>query len=66
MQKLNNVIRINTSVKDFFKVWLKSIKLFHTLTEREIQVLACILHKRFELSDVISDEAILDDVVLNL
>lgn len=66
MGKMNNVIRIPTSVnKNFFRYWLEFLKPFHNLTDREMQVAAALLKKRYELSKVIKDETILDKVVLS-
>ncbi len=62
---INNVIRIPTSVNtSFFRLWLDFLKPFHNLTERETQIAAAILKKRFELSKVITDDNILDSVAL--
>lgn len=63
--KMNNIIRIPTSLNtNFFKYWLEFLKPFHNLTDREIQVAAYILKKRYELSKVVKDESILNKVVL--
>lgn len=62
---INNVIRIPTSLNtSFFRLWLDFLKPFHNLTERETQIAAAILKKRFELSKVITDDNILDSVTL--
>lgn len=64
--KMNNVIRIPTSIEThFFKHWLKFLKPFHNLTDRETQIAATFLKKRYELSKVIKDDNILDKVVLS-
>lgn len=66
MGKMNNVIRIPTSIStNFFKYWLEFLKPFHNLTDREMQVAAALLKKRYELSRVIKDDTILDKVVLS-
>lgn len=65
MGKMNNVVRIPTSLStSFFKFWFEFLKPFHNLTDREIQVASALLKKRYELSKVITDEAILDKVVM--
>ena len=58
--KPNNVIRIPTSAEKFFKYWILFTRPFHNLTEKEMDVTACILKYRYSLSKVIMDEDILD------
>lgn len=65
MGKMNNVIRIPTSLNtSFFRFWFEFLKPFHNLTEREMQIAAAILRRRYELSKVIQDDKILDKVVM--
>lgn len=65
MGKINNVIRIPTSLRtSFFRYWLEFLKPFHNLTDREMQIASYLLKKRYELGKVIRDEAILDKVVM--
>lgn len=65
MGKINNVITIPSSAKNkFFQYWLEFLKPFHRLTEREIEVLACFLKHRYELSKVIKDTNVLDSVLM--
>lgn len=64
--KANNIIRIPTSLEGkFFRYWFEFLKPFHNLTEREIDVIALFVQKRYELSKVISDNKILDNVVMS-
>jgi len=49
---------------DFFKWWCIFLRPFINLTNREIDVVASFLKQRYELSRSISDEAILDSVVM--
>lgn len=66
MGKMNNVIRIPTSLStSFFRFWLEFLKPFHDLTDREMQVASALLKHRYELSKVIQDENILDKVVMS-
>lgn len=58
--KPNNIIRIPTSAEKFFKYWILFTRPFHNLTEKEMDVTACILKYRYNLSKVIMDEDILD------
>lgn len=65
MKKPNSIIRISTSVDDkFFKYYLGFLRLFHNLTDREMDVLSSLLKYRYELSKVIKDSNILDKVVM--
>ena len=59
-KKANNVIRIPTSVDKFFKYWILFTRPLHNLTEKEMEVTACILKYRYNLSKVIIDENVLD------
>lgn len=66
MGKMNNIIRIPTSINtSFFRYWLEFLKPFHNLTDKEMQIAALILKKRYELSKVIKDDGILDKVVMS-
>lgn len=62
---VDNVICIPTSLEGkFFKYWLKFLLPFHNLTDREMDVAACFLKNRFNLSKVISDDKILEQVLM--
>lgn len=66
MGKMNNVIRIPTSLSTgFFRFWFEFLRPFHNLTDREMQVASSLLKRRYELSKVIHDEDILDKVVMS-
>ena len=66
MGKMNNVIRIPTSISTgFFRFWFEFLRPFHNLTDREMQVASSLLKRRYELSKVIQDEVILDKVVMS-
>ena len=62
---INNVIRIPTNLDDFFKLWLKFLTPFHSLTNREIDMAAAIIKYRFELSKKILDDDLIDFILLN-
>lgn len=62
---VNNVIRIPTSLKKFFRYWFEFLKPFHKLTDREIDVITAFTYERYLLSKVISDSDILDKVVMS-
>ena len=63
--KANNIIRIQTSIDgNFFRYWLEFLRPFHKLTDREIDVTTAFLQKRYNLSKVIKDAAIIYKVTL--
>ena len=63
---VDNVLSIPTSLKGkFFKYWFKFLLPYHGLTDREMDIAAAFLLKRFELSKVISDVNILNSVLMN-
>lgn len=64
--RVNNVIRIPTSLQGrFFRIWIEFLTPLHLLTNREKDVLAAFVKARFELSRSISDETLLDKVVMS-
>ena len=63
--KINSVIRIPTTLNGFFRHWFEFLKPFHQLTGREIDVASVLVRKRYELSKVITDDSILDKVVMS-
>ena len=63
---VDNVLSIPTSLKGkFFKYWFKFLLPYHGLTDREMDIAAAFLLKRFELSKVISDVNILNSVLMS-
>ena len=60
-----SVIRIPTTFDKFFRVWCEFLRPLHHLTDREMDVIAAILKKRYEMSKSIFDEKLLDQVVLS-
>lgn len=63
---VNNAIRVPTSLKgDFFNKWVEHLTPLHHLTKREQDVFAAFLKARFELSHSITDEVLLDQVVMS-
>lgn len=63
--KINNIIKIPTSINDFFRYWLEFLKPFHFLTNKEMEVAAKILQYRYELSQKVNDEKILGELLLS-
>lgn len=65
MSKINNVVRITTSLNTkFFRYWFEFLQPFHKLTDREMDVITAFVKYRYELSKKISDSDILDKVVM--
>lgn len=64
--KPSSIIRVPTSLNEFFKNWLIFLKPFHELTDRQIDLAAAFLKARYELSKVIADESILDENVMSI
>lgn len=66
INKPNNIVRIPTSLYGkFFRYWFEFLKPFHNLTNKEMDVVTCMLKHRFELSKVIKDNNILDKVLMS-
>lgn len=66
LERANNCIRIPVSLNDkFFRTWVEFLTPLHHLTSREQDVLASLLKNRFELSKSISDEVLLDKVLMS-
>lgn len=64
--RIDNVIRIPTSLQGrFFRYWIDFLQPFHHLTSRESDVITAFLKARYDLSKKISDEEILDRVVMS-
>ena len=61
----DSAIKINcSSVGNFIKMWLTFLTPLHKLTPTIINLAAEILRKRFELSESISNESILDNYLM--
>lgn len=65
MGKIDSVIKIPTTLDDFFRYWFEFLRPFHQLTDREIDVATSLVKQRYNLSKVITDENILDKVVMS-
>ena len=64
--KVNGVISISTSLKgEFFRYWLQFLSPIHNLSEREIDVVTAFLKERHTLSKSITDDQILDKVLMS-
>lgn len=66
MNRVNNVISINTTLDEkFYQYWFKFLRPFHNLTNKEIEVISMFLKHRFILSKAINDDNLLEKVILN-
>lgn len=64
--KVNGVISIPASLQGtFFKYWLKFLSPIHNLSEKEMVVVTAFLKERHELSKAITDEKVLDNVLMS-
>lgn len=64
--QVNNVIRIPCKGKNgFFRIWLQFLAPFHNMANREMDVAAAFLERRYKLSKVISDDDLLDETIIN-
>lgn len=62
---VDNVVRIPCKLDySFFKMWFMFLQPFHHLTEREMEVATSFVKQRYELSKVVSDNDILDKLVM--
>ena len=63
---VDNVVRIPCKLDySFFKMWFMFLQPFHHLTEREMEVATAVVKQRYELSKVVSDNDILDRLVMS-
>lgn len=63
---VDNVVRIPCKLDySFFKIWFMFLQPFHHLTEREMEVATSFVKQRYELSKVVSDNDILDKLVMS-
>jgi len=66
LPKPNNIVEIKTNLDtEFFRWWCVFLRPLINLTNRETDVIACFLKQRFELSKSISDQGILDTMVMS-
>lgn len=66
LPKPNNIITIPVAKDyDFFHWWCVFLRPVVNLTNREIDVIASFLKQRWELSKSITDQAILDEMVMS-
>lgn len=71
MENVTNIIRIKSNAKlkmspdgDFFRAWVDFLRPIHNLTNREMDVLAAFLKERYNLSKVVIDPDMLDNMLM--
>lgn len=65
-KEVDGVLRIPCKLDySFFKMWFMFLQPFHHLTGREMEVAASFVKQRYELSKVVSDDTILDNLVMS-
>ncbi len=63
---VDNVTRVPTNVEtDFFRLWVDFLKPYHDLTERESEVLTCLLKCRNKLKKDIHNDELLDQALFS-
>lgn len=62
--KADDVKRINTPIDKFFRVWVEFLTPIHNLTNKEKEVFAALLKHRFELQASITNEDLLDSILM--
>lgn len=66
MTGINNVIGVKGTLEgNFFRQWVEFLKPLHELTNREMDIVALFLKHRYELSKVISDQNVIDEVLMS-
>ena len=64
--KPDSIIRVPcSSLRAFYKYWLKFLQPFHNLTQKELEVLACLIEQRFKLSRAYKDDALIDRILMS-
>lgn len=66
MSEISNVISIKGSLDgSFFRQWIEFLRPLHNLTNREMDIVALFLKHRYELGNVISNQEVLDEVLMS-
>ena len=58
--KDGSLSRIKTNLDKFFSQWVSFTRPFHRLSEGEMKILSIMLKKRYELSEIIKDDNLID------
>lgn len=64
--KANNIFRIPcSSMEEFYSLWIDFLTPIHKLTSKNKQILLAFLMLRYELSQSITNETLLDEILMN-
>lgn len=61
----STVSKIPCSLSKFFKFWLQFTAPMHKLQNKDIEILAAILKKRYELCKIITDDNVIDSYLFS-
>lgn len=64
-RKVNNIVKIPTSLDNFFRLWFSFLHPFHKLTEREIDVITSLVKHRYIYSKSITDDDLLEKITMS-
>jgi len=59
------VANINTTIKKLFKDWLYLTKIFHKLTDQQINILSLFLYEYYKLKKEVTNERIINEVLFD-
>lgn len=65
MAKDCNIVGLSIQRGLFFRFWVELLKPMTKLSDKESDIFAALLQQRYELSKVITDENVLDSVLMN-
>lgn len=66
VKQVDSIVRVPCKVDGkFFRYWFEFLTPFHNLTKREMDVITSFVKQRYELSKVIKDNEILDNVTMS-
>jgi len=59
------VANINTTIKKLFKDWLYLTKIFHKLTNQQINILSLFLYEYYKLKKEVTNERIINEILFD-
>jgi len=66
MLKNTTVVSVPTNLDlQFFKYWVEFLRPLHKINPRDIELMAMLLYKRYQLSKVIQDEKVLNTTLMS-
>lgn len=67
-QKVSNTTVINVPISSelqFFRYWVEFTKPIHKVSQRDMDLLALLLYKRYKLSNTINDSKLIDSILFS-